>query len=88
MAVWIVIYCFPAAVPFDATSMNYSCVIVGGLTVFQGAWYVVIRKRGYQGPRGMLVEAEQRLARGEAIVVGTGSIVSGEGGGRAGKEAL
>lgn len=88
MAVWIVIYCFPAAVPFDATTMNYSCVIVGGLTAFQGVWYAVIRKRGYQGPRGMLVEAEQRLARGEAIVVGTRSIIGGERSVRAGKEVL
>ena len=79
---------FPYSMPVRVATMNYSCVIVGGLTVFQGVWYVVIRKRGYQGPRSMLVEAEQRLARGEAIVVGTGSIVGGEGGGRAGKEAL
>jgi choline transport protein len=68
MLVWIVIYCFPYAVPFDATTMNYSCVIVGGLTMFQGVWYFVIRKRGYQGPRVMLEEMERRLAGGETIV--------------------
>lgn len=79
MLVWIVIYCFPYAVPFDATTMNYSCVIVGGLTIFQGVWYFVIRKRGYQGPRGMLEETERRLAGGETIVAGAGSVVSAEG---------
>ncbi|KAF1354379.1 hypothetical protein EJ07DRAFT_168346 [Lizonia empirigonia] len=51
MLVWVIIYCFPYAVPFDATTMNYSCVITSGLTIFQGVWYVVIRKKGYEGPR-------------------------------------
>lgn len=86
MSVWIVIYCFPYAVPFDATTMNYSCVIVGGLTIFQGVWYVVIRKRGYEGPRVMIEEVERRLAGGEAVIAGNGSIVSREG--RALKEVL
>ncbi|KAH9863709.1 hypothetical protein J1614_009641 [Plenodomus biglobosus] len=56
MMVWIPIYCFPFAVPFDATTMNYSSVMVGGLTVLLGAWYAFIRTRGYVGPR-RLVEA-------------------------------
>ncbi|KAL1648532.1 hypothetical protein SLS61_006856 [Didymella pomorum] len=86
MLVWIVIYCFPYAVPFDATTMNYSCVIVGGLTIFQAVWYFVIRKRGYQGPRVMLEEMERRLAGGETIVASAGSVVSAEG--NALKEAL
>lgn len=86
MAVWIVIYCFPAAVPFDATTMNYSCVIVGGLTLFQGVWYLIIRKRGYEGPRVMVEEVERRLAGGEAVIAGGGSVVSVEG--RALKEVL
>ncbi|KAJ4985409.1 amino acid permease [Stagonosporopsis vannaccii] len=86
MSVWIVIYCFPYAVPFDATTMNYSCVIVGGLTIFQGVWYAIIRKRGYQGPRVMVEEVERRLAGGEAVIAGNGSIVSAEG--RALKEVL
>lgn len=54
MMVWIPIYCFPFAVPFDATTMNYSSVMVGGLTVLLGAWYAFIRTRGYMGPRRLV----------------------------------
>jgi choline transport protein len=76
MLVWIVIYCFPYAVPFDATNMNYSCVIVGGLTIFVAVWYRVIRARGYEGPRFMIEEVEKRLASGESVIAGVRSIVS------------
>ncbi|KAF2868860.1 amino acid/polyamine transporter I [Massariosphaeria phaeospora] len=57
MCVWIVVYCFPYAVPFDATTMNYSSLIVGGLSLVVGAWYVWIlkRERGYVGPKGVVV---------------------------------
>jgi hypothetical protein len=66
--------------------MNYSSVIVGGLTIFQGLWYRVIRARGYEGPRVMVEEVERRLAGGEAVVAGNGKIVSAEG--KALKEVL
>ena len=59
--------------------MNYSCVIVGGLTIFQGLWYRVIRARGYEGPRVMLEEVERRLAGGEVVIAGNEGIVSTEG---------
>lgn len=78
MLVWVVIYCFPYAVPFDATTMNYSCVIVGGLTIFQGGWYVVIRRRGYQGPRVLIEEVEKRLGAGESVVVGGLGVVESD----------
>ncbi|KAF2128134.1 amino acid transporter [Dothidotthia symphoricarpi CBS 119687] len=65
MCVWIVVYCFPYAVPFDSTTMNYSCVLVGGLTIIMGAWYAWIRKRGYEGPRGALLKALNGLADGD-----------------------
>lgn len=88
MLVWVVIYCFPYALPFDATTMNYSCVITGGLTIFQGIWYVVIRKRGYEGPRVMMEEVERRLAVGEHVVAGNVSVVSGGQEGRVAKDML
>lgn len=47
---FIVIYCFPAALPVDAASMNYSCLITGGLTTFVAAWWFV-RQHDYVGPR-------------------------------------
>lgn len=77
MCVWSVIYCFPYALPFDAKSMNYSCLMVGGLTIITGAWYLWIRRRGYEGPRGKLTEAEKWLADGNegAVVMGEGNSV-------------
>lgn len=62
MVVWIPIYCFPFAVPFDTTTMNYTSALVGGVTILLGGWYVWIRNRGYVGPRA-LVDA---LENGEA----------------------
>ena len=75
MSVWIVIYCFPFAVPFDATTMNYTSTMTGGCTILLGGWYLWIRNKGYVGPRALVEETEKRLARGEDVVVGTGSIV-------------
>lgn len=60
MLVFIVIYCFPFAVPFTAASMNYSSLIVGGLTIFVAGWWFWIRKGGrYEGPGAMLQEVEK-----------------------------
>ncbi|KAF2259562.1 amino acid transporter [Lojkania enalia] len=67
MCAFIVIYCFPYAVPFDAQSMNYSCLIVGGLSIFVGAWWFVIRNGGYEGPGKMIEEAERRMSAAEAV---------------------
>jgi choline transport protein len=60
MIVFMVVYCFPYAVPFDAVSMNYSSLITGGLSLFVGGWWVWVRGRGYEGYRGaaMLVICE------------------------------
>ncbi|KAF2453461.1 putative choline transport protein [Lineolata rhizophorae] len=59
----VIIYCFPYAKPFDAQSMNYSCVITGGLTIIVGAWWLYKRTRGYVGPKALLDE-ERRLSIG------------------------
>jgi amino acid transporter len=69
MCAFIVIYCFPYAVPFDATSMNYSCLIVGGLSVFVAGWWFWIKDKGYVGPKGMVEEVERRLSVGASIAV-------------------
>lgn len=52
-----VIFCFPFALPVDAKSMNYACLISGGLTVFVAAWWIV-RRKTYQGPKYVSLEAE------------------------------
>lgn len=76
MCVWSVIYMFPFAVPFTATTMNYTCVMAGGCTILLSGWYVWIRNRGYVGPRALVEEVERRLANGEDVVVGSGSVNS------------
>lgn len=62
LIVWFVIYCFPFALPTDAQTMNYACVIWGGLTVFVTAWWFIGARRGYVGPKttgGINAEIEQ-----------------------------
>ncbi len=48
--VFVIIYCFPYAMPFDAASMNYTCLITGGFTIFMGLWWFWKSTRGYTGP--------------------------------------
>jgi amino acid transporter len=56
MVVFIVIYCFPYAVPFTPQSMNYSSVITGGLTILVAGWWFWIKDRGYVGPGLVVLE--------------------------------
>ncbi|KAB2099512.1 hypothetical protein AG0111_0g12342 [Alternaria gaisen] len=74
MVVWIPIYCFPFAVPFDTTTMNYTSALVGGVTILLGGWYVWIRNRGYVGPRRLV----ETLGNGETTIAGTEGSISGE----------
>jgi choline transport protein len=46
---FVVIFCFPFALPFDAANMNYTCLITGGLTVFVAIFWFW-RQRDYVGP--------------------------------------
>jgi choline transport protein len=47
---FIVIYCFPFLLPVDAVSMNYSCLITGGLSVFIALFWFW-RQKDYVGPK-------------------------------------
>ncbi|KIW85408.1 hypothetical protein Z517_00798 [Fonsecaea pedrosoi CBS 271.37] len=51
MIVWFVIYCFPFALPTDAETMNYACLIWGGLTTFVTAWWLLGARKDYVGPK-------------------------------------
>jgi len=51
MIVWFVIYNFPYALPTNAQSMNYSCLIFGGLTIFVTVWWFIGARKGYKGPQ-------------------------------------
>lgn len=46
MVTFIVIHCFPYSLPASAVSMNYACLITGGLTIFVAAWWFWVGKRG------------------------------------------
>lgn len=52
LVVWGVIYSFPAALPTDAQSMNYACLIWGGLTIIVALLWAVKARTGYVGPFG------------------------------------
>ncbi|ORY62450.1 amino acid permease [Pseudomassariella vexata] len=61
MLVWFIIYSFPYALPTDASSMNYACLIWGGLTALAVLWWVVGAEKGYEGPQttgGMSLDVE------------------------------
>ena len=51
MVVWFVIYSFPFFLPTDAQTMNYACLIWGGLTIFVALWWFIGARRGYVGPK-------------------------------------
>lgn len=59
MLVWFVIYSFPYSLPATAASMNYACLIWGGLTLLVGLWWLVQARHGYEGPKttgGLVLE--------------------------------
>lgn len=51
IAFFNVMFCFPVALPVRADLMNYNCVIVPGLLVLTGAWWVFSARQHYHGPR-------------------------------------
>ncbi|KAH9883809.1 amino acid permease [Xylariomycetidae sp. FL2044] len=51
MLVWFVIYSFPYSLPTNAETMNYSCLIWGGLTALVGIWWLARARKGYVGPQ-------------------------------------
>ncbi|KAL8965189.1 MAG: hypothetical protein Q9183_003982 [Haloplaca sp. 2 TL-2023] len=61
IVVFIVIFCFPFALPTDPETMNYAALITGGLTVFvAGFWFW--RKGEYVGPQ-QVVLADEMMAK-------------------------
>ncbi|KAK5738345.1 hypothetical protein LTR17_006064 [Elasticomyces elasticus] len=53
LIVWFVIYSFPAALPVTAPTMNWSCLIWGGLTILVTLWWFVSARKGYKGPQAI-----------------------------------
>lgn len=62
IAVFIVIFCFPFALPVNAATMNYNSLITGGLTLFVALFWVWRRKE-YVGPRQVRLADNELLAK-------------------------
>jgi choline transport protein len=69
--VFNVIYCFPYALPVNAQTMNYSCLMAGGLTIFVSAWYLWKRSHGYVGPR-VVLDANNNIRTGSVALAEAG----------------
>ena len=55
IVVFVVVFCFPFAMPVDAASMNYAALITGGLSLFVlGFW--CFRQKEYVGPREVVLD--------------------------------
>ncbi|KAB8298028.1 hypothetical protein EYC80_001800 [Monilinia laxa] len=66
--VFVVIYCFPYAMPFDAGSMNYSCLIAGALSIAAGIWWLA-QGGSYKGPQaGIHGQPESDVDSGRDVV--------------------
>ena len=61
---FIVVFCFPFALPVTAESMNYACLITGGFTIFVAAFWFW-RQGEYVGPR--LVEVGNAVLAKDAV---------------------
>ncbi|TKA47391.1 hypothetical protein B0A49_12360 [Cryomyces minteri] len=71
VVVFNVVYCFPFALPATPANMNYSALMVGGITVLLTAGYVWKRTRGYVGPT-LKLDAEDGVAVAAVGAVGKG----------------
>lgn len=58
-----VIFMFPYVYPVSIPSMNYACVMTGGVTILLTAWYLWKRRRGYEGPR-LALDAHDDIIKG------------------------
>ena len=50
--VFVIIFCFPFSMPVTPATMNYSCLITGGFTLFIASFWFWC-KNGYVGPRNV-----------------------------------
>ena len=58
-----VIFMFPYSLPVSASTMNYSSLMTGGITILLALLYFWKRTRGYTGPK-VALEARNDLMRG------------------------
>lgn len=46
----VVIFCMPAGLPVDASSMNYASVVFMGFALIATVWYIVHARKNFTGP--------------------------------------
>ena len=62
IAAFVVIFCFPFALPTTAATMNYNALITGGLTIFVAVFWFW-RQKDYVGPRQVKLADNDMLAK-------------------------
>ncbi|PVH75333.1 amino acid transporter [Cadophora sp. DSE1049] len=53
---FVIIFCFPFSMPVSAMTMNYTCLITGGFSLFVGAFWFW-RRGDYEGPHFVPLES-------------------------------
>lgn len=54
MIVFIVIFCFPYALPTNAASMNYTVLVTGAETIVVSMFWFRKGSGGYEGPKALV----------------------------------
>ena len=62
IAAFIVIFCFPFALPTNAATMNYNSLITGGLSIFVAAFWLW-RRKDYAGPKPVWLTGNETFAQ-------------------------
>lgn len=76
--VFNIIYFFPYALPVDASNMNYSVLMSGGLTIILAVYYLWKRNHGYEGPHvHMEIEGEVMVGSVSEMAARQASVGSG-----------
>ncbi|CAK7219865.1 hypothetical protein SEUCBS140593_004037 [Sporothrix eucalyptigena] len=50
IGLFAIFFCFPTAIPFDSTTMNYNCVIIVGIVILIAAWWLIHASKHYEMP--------------------------------------
>lgn len=59
--IFVVIFCFPFSMPVSASTMNYSSLLTGGMTIFVALFWFW-RQRDYEGPKYVAPDADMLAA--------------------------
>lgn len=69
IALAVVIFCMPTAIPVNTSSMNYASVVFAGFAAISVIWYIIRGRKDFKGPP---VVQDARPADIEGVIVGGG----------------